>query len=516
MTRGVAGVVLALVVVLGGATTAGVAAPGVGPGGLFDADGDGVGTLAELWHGTDPFDPDTDGDGLRDAAETSDPALSPTAADTDVDGLADPRELRLGTAPNRSDTDADGLVDSRELRLGTDPLARDTDGDGLGDGGEVDRHDTDPLARDTDGDGLPDGREVRLLDTDPTTPDERGGATETGDGERTTTDRFPDDADDDRLRDAAERRAGTDPTNPDTDGDGRLDGAELAPEGTAPVTDPLDPDTDGDGLPDGFEVDHGLDPRNVTANVGPDEDGDGLGRWIERRIGTSTDDRDTDGDGLWDGPEVFDRTVYPGASPLQPDLYVEVDRTRGARIDRERFAAVEAAYEEAPVESRVGEGIDLHFVIDHEDPTRRTVRGGSPARPSDMSRWETAGFDRQALGYRYLVVAEEVTVAYEPGNEVTTGSPGRAIVEANASAAALMHETGKMAGLDSTLHPAVGTDRVAADRYPSVMNENYRRGDPDLRYDNGTFVDEWARILAYTDRLDVARMEVRARTATRS
>lgn len=45
--------------------------------------------------------------------------------------------------------------------------------------------------------------------------------------------------------------AGTDPLNPDTDGDGRNDGWEALTAGS----DPLDPDTDKDGLSDGAEYD---------------------------------------------------------------------------------------------------------------------------------------------------------------------------------------------------------------------------------------------------------------------
>ena len=51
-------------------------------------------------------------------------------------------------------------------------------------------------------------------------------------------------------------RFGTDLTNPDTDGDGLTDGAEVTLHGT----DPADLDTDDDGLFDGGEVDGGTDP----------------------------------------------------------------------------------------------------------------------------------------------------------------------------------------------------------------------------------------------------------------
>ena len=443
-----------LVVVTAAAPAA--AAPGpvaqAGVGGLFDVDGDGVGTLAELWHGTDPFSADTDADGVPDAVEVASPNLSATSADTDGDGVPDGVERRIGTDPSDPDTDGDGLPDARERELGTDPTADETD-----------------------------------------------------------PDPFPNDADNDRLRDARERDLGTDPNDPDTDGDGRIDGFEVDPRGSAPATDPNDPDTDGDGLPDGFEVTHNLDPTDPTRNRGQDTDGDGLGDDLERQIGTTVGEQDTDGDGVWDGAEVWARDRYPGASPLQTDLWVEVDRTRGASYNRSAFREVERAYEDAPVSSPAGDGVDLHFVFDHEDPTQRTVRGRPPHDTSDMAGWETAGFDRRGDGYRYMVVVEEVELDYRAGDEVTAGSPRRAIVEDDASAGYVMHATGRMTGVDTTLHPVVTTDRVAADRYPSVMNLNYVREGRPLRYDDGRFVDEWGRLVAHANHTDTSRMESRYR-----
>jgi hypothetical protein len=82
------------------------------------------------------------------------PFLAPD--DSDSDGLTDVEEESLGTNPFNPDTDADGLDDGTEVNItGTDPLSVDSDGDGLGDGSEVDAG-TDPLAFDTDGDGLGD------------------------------------------------------------------------------------------------------------------------------------------------------------------------------------------------------------------------------------------------------------------------------------------------------------------------------------------------------------------------
>lgn len=71
------------------------------------------------------------------------------------------------------------------------------------------------------------------------------------------------DSDSDGLADAAEPGIGTDPTNPDTDGDGRADGDEIGPRRV--VTDPLDPDSDDDGVDDGDEIGSGTDPNDPAS-----------------------------------------------------------------------------------------------------------------------------------------------------------------------------------------------------------------------------------------------------------
>ena len=64
------------------------------------------------------------------------------------------------------------------------------------------------------------------------------------------------DSDNDGLPDTQEAQLGTDPHNPDTDGDGLTDGDEVL----IWKTDPLNSDTDGDGYPDGREVRNGYSP----------------------------------------------------------------------------------------------------------------------------------------------------------------------------------------------------------------------------------------------------------------
>ncbi|PIT93715.1 hypothetical protein COU00_02740 [Candidatus Falkowbacteria bacterium CG10_big_fil_rev_8_21_14_0_10_43_11] len=58
--------------------------------------------------------------------------------DSDADGLSDNEEKRLGTDPFNPDTDRDGLPDFAEVKkYRTDPLNPDTDNDGITDGDEV-------------------------------------------------------------------------------------------------------------------------------------------------------------------------------------------------------------------------------------------------------------------------------------------------------------------------------------------------------------------------------------------
>jgi hypothetical protein len=78
-------------------------------------------------------------------------------SDDDMDGLMSDKEEELGTDPDNPDTDNDGLKDGEEvMQFTTDPLNKDTDGDGLTDGDEVKKYKTNPLKADTDGDGLND------------------------------------------------------------------------------------------------------------------------------------------------------------------------------------------------------------------------------------------------------------------------------------------------------------------------------------------------------------------------
>ncbi len=120
---------------------------------LMDNDGDGVpddcdpdddndllsDTDETTLHSTDPFDGDTDNDGLSDYQEVNGtlPLSTPTnplLADSDLDGVQDGTEIGLTFATAYTDT-AVFIPDADPLTT-TDPLIFDTDGDGYSDGAE--------------------------------------------------------------------------------------------------------------------------------------------------------------------------------------------------------------------------------------------------------------------------------------------------------------------------------------------------------------------------------------------
>ncbi|MBD3229122.1 MAG: hypothetical protein GF329_13115 [Candidatus Lokiarchaeota archaeon] len=74
---------------------------------------------------------------------------SPTANDTDNDGIEDPVERAIGTNPNETDTDLDGLDDYNEIYNGSDPLNTDSNEDGFPDYYELTN-----VTIDFDGDGI--------------------------------------------------------------------------------------------------------------------------------------------------------------------------------------------------------------------------------------------------------------------------------------------------------------------------------------------------------------------------
>ena len=118
----------------------------------LDPDGDGLNNLMEFVYGTDPYDPDSDRDGIDDGWEAYydrnrakfDSMSAKARFDSDGDGLNDVNvdpDYRFDPADStdeRDRPDSDGWDNLREYLEGTDPTNPDTDGDLLAD-------DVDPL-----------------------------------------------------------------------------------------------------------------------------------------------------------------------------------------------------------------------------------------------------------------------------------------------------------------------------------------------------------------------------------
>jgi hypothetical protein len=359
---------------------------------VTDSDGDGLGDVEEGLLGTDPFDADTDDDGVIDGAEPNpaddtdgDGLINPLDPDSDNDGLFDGTERGV-TAPDAdTDTSRGNYVADADPATRTSPLVRDTDHGGKSDGAEDANHDgridagerdpnnpaDDNLVLDTDGDGLADAEEA-FLGTDPLDPD----------------------TDDDGVRDGAEFNPSADtdgdglinPLDPDSDNDGLFDGTEQGVTVPGPGTDvsagnfiadaqpanrtnPLVADTDHGGVSDGAEdanhngrVDAGERNPNNPADDGlvVDSDGDGLSDAEEAFLGTNPVDRDSDDDGVLDGaePNLASDTDGDGLiNALDPDS-----------DDDGLFDGTELGVAVAPAGTDVGAG---HFVPD-ADPATRT------------------------------------------------------------------------------------------------------------------------------------------------
>ena len=265
---------------------------------MADSDNDGLIDPTEIkgTNPTQPMDADSDKDGLLDGAEDVShnggldaSELNPNNPDWDRDTLLDGCEV-LGknpTNPFEMDTDKDGLPDGVEdanhncaidahdrAPDETDPNDPDSDDDSLTDGIEVKgSNPTIPLNADTDNDGLRDGVEDK----------NQNGTFDAGE----TNPNNPD-SDQDALMDGCEVNGSnsTNPLHPDSDGDGLLDGVEDANQNCAldaNETNPNEADSDHDELIDGFESSVGTDPLN------PDSDGNSLldgvdTGWIQQAV----------------------------------------------------------------------------------------------------------------------------------------------------------------------------------------------------------------------------------------
>ncbi len=173
---------------------------------LDDMDGDGLSDLTESstqWSDPNPFNPhlaDVTGDYPDSAVSDGTPDGE---NDYDGDGLTNAREAVLGTNPFDADTDGDGMPDGWEVDHRLDPLTDDSlldwDGDGLDNGTEYTLG-TSPDIWDTDGDGLSDGFEVWMFSSgnpfDPLDPDSTGNGCDVPQSVRDTPNNVSDGADD--------------------------------------------------------------------------------------------------------------------------------------------------------------------------------------------------------------------------------------------------------------------------------------------------------------------------------
>jgi hypothetical protein len=187
--------------------------------------------------------------------------------DDDGDGIPDYWEELHGLDPTDTDDadshyDSDGLTNLEEFQRATDPYSEDTDNDGVEDDGDQLPLNGDEWI-DSDGDGIGDNSDHCWNDPG-------------------------NDLDFDGLCEARENAIGTNPTDPDSDGDSHLDGEDVFPlDGTEWA------DSDGDGVgdnsdncafPDNPQVPYvagasmgecaGLNPGDLWQ---PDYDCDGLG-----------------------------------------------------------------------------------------------------------------------------------------------------------------------------------------------------------------------------------------------
>ena len=207
---------------------------------------------------------------------------------------------------------------------------------------------------------------------------------------------------------------GTDPLNPDTDGDGIDDGSESG-VGTAP----LNPDSDGDGMNDGWENQHnGFDPTvdnstdtNPDNDLDADPDGDGLTNGEESEAGTNPGESDTDGDGLNDGVEVGQGSDPNDRADTIPVKWVSVTGDLGEGLPKSTAETITipagtAAYvgvfihsEEYPYwtgrQSDYNDAIYWNINADGQPPLRGNIRVNNEEVPWENAAtegWSVDGF----------------------------------------------------------------------------------------------------------------------------
>ncbi len=256
-----------------------------------DADGDGLNNADESAAGSNPYNPDSDYDGLTDAVETNLTGTDPASTDSNNDGVSDYNDFYGNTA-----------VDEDVVGPGETPY--DYDGDGY-----HDPVDPDPLSPtndpDSDGDYVPDSQ-----DSDPTNPtvwnDANNNGTNDdaeipnndsdGDGVSNDTDSHPTDP---YLSNDWNYNGGND-QNEDWDGDGVSNLQDSHPNtncqwcdwngnGVNDDSESGNADSDGDGYSDNS------DSHSYNSSLWEDWNGNG--------INDSQESQDSDGDGRNDSSD---------------------------------------------------------------------------------------------------------------------------------------------------------------------------------------------------------------------
>ncbi|MEH6823955.1 MAG: JDVT-CTERM domain-containing protein [Motiliproteus sp.] len=240
-----------------------------------DLDSDGLSNTQEQSAGTEPNNPDTDGDGSNDSADAL-PLNGGESIDTDLDGIGNNAD---------SDDDGDGVADVSDAFPLVAGESIDTDLDGIGnntdtddDGDSVlDVNDAFPLnseeSIDTDGDGIGNN-----ADSD-----------DDGDSVLDVNDAFPLNSDESIDTDGDDIGNNTDT---DDDGDSVLDVNDAFPLNSEESIDTdgdsignnEDDDRDGDGLPNSFEEEHGLNDLDA-GDASRDSDNDGVSNLEEYQLG---------------------------------------------------------------------------------------------------------------------------------------------------------------------------------------------------------------------------------------
>jgi len=267
---------------------------------------------------------------------------------------------------------------------------------------------------DTDGDGFPDDYEIAHsgsntgLNRDDDIDQLDGGGT--GDG----------------LTNWEEYQLGTDPNNPDTDGDGLLDGPELSGVGARPATDPTKWDSDGDTLNDGVESNSGSWVSASNTGTDPtnhDTDSDGLQDDVEDNTdsyvdedntGTDPLDADSDDDNATDWFEIAASHTNPNNPAEKPSLPYPLPDPDGSAGATDKPVKV---YIMSGQSNMVGAGA----INGSEDKTLETMtvrQNKFPDLVDETDAWTT----RQDVRYRG-VISDVANAQLSPGALGSTFGP---------------------------------------------------------------------------------------------